>query len=102
VVRAALGKPRVVTYKGELDLVTETDKGSEAAVLGVLASERPGDAFLGEEGGVTGDVTSRLLWCVDPLDGTTNFAHQYPSFAGARARRRTRTSPPHAPQSRWR
>ena len=35
----------------------------------------------GEEGGVSGDSTAPLLWCVDPVDGTTNFAHSYPSFA---------------------
>lgn len=36
---------------------------------------------LGEEGGVSGDTKSDYLWCIDPLDGTTNFAHGYPSFA---------------------
>lgn len=41
----------------------------------------PDHGILGEEGGVMGDVTSDYLWCVDPLDGTTNFAHGYPSFA---------------------
>ena len=57
-----------------------TDKGSEEAVLAVVRSAFPGHAVLGEEGGVSGDVRSQLLWCVDPLDGTTNFAHSYPAF----------------------
>lgn len=35
----------------------------------------------GEEGGVSGDRSAPLLWCVDPIDGTTNFAHSYPAFA---------------------
>jgi len=54
VVRTALDTPRNVQYKGELDLVTDTDKGSEAAVLAVLASACPTHALLGEEGGVSG------------------------------------------------
>ena len=81
VVRAALDQPRNVQYKGALDLVTDTDKGSEAAVLQVVRAAFPSHCVLGEEGGVLGDLTSPYLWCVDPLDGTTNFAHGYPSFA---------------------
>lgn len=81
VVRAALDKPRTITFKGATDLVTETDGASEAAVLDVLRGAYPGHAILGEEGGVSGDTASDYLWCVDPLDGTTNFAHGYPSFA---------------------
>ena len=54
----------------------------------------PDHALLGEEGGVVeGDPGSDWLWCIDPLDGTTNFAHGYPSFAtsiGARGSRATR------------
>ena len=81
VVYEALDKPRNVTLKGATDLVTETDTASEAAVLGVIRESFPDHAVLGEEGGVSGDVTSEYLWCVDPLDGTTNFTHGYPSFA---------------------
>lgn len=80
VVRAALDKPRNVQYKGALDLVTDTDKGSEEAVLAVVRAAFPHHAVLGEEGGVSGDVSSPYLWCIDPLDGTTNFSHSYPSF----------------------
>lgn len=47
----------------------------------VLRESFPEHAVLGEEGGVSGDPRSGYLWCVDPLDGTTNFAHGYPSFA---------------------
>lgn len=81
VVREALDKPRSITFKGATDLVTETDKASEEAVLAVLRQHFPGHALLGEEGGVSGDTASPYLWCVDPLDGTTNFAHSYPAFA---------------------
>ena len=50
--------------------------------LQVLRAHFPSHAILGEEGGVSGDTSSGLLWCVDPLDGTTNFSHQYPAFSG--------------------
>ena len=47
----------------------------------VIRAQFPEHAILGEEGGVSGNTSSDYLWCVDPLDGTTNFAHGYPSFA---------------------
>lgn len=49
----------------------------------MLREHYPDHAILGEEGGVSGDPSSGLLWCVDPLDGTTNFTHHYPAFAGS-------------------
>ena len=81
VVRTALDKPRTITFKGATDLVTETDSASEEAILKIIREAFPQHAILGEEGGVSGDTNSDYLWCVDPLDGTTNFAHGYPSFA---------------------
>lgn len=81
VVADAVDKPRDISYKGATDLVTATDIASEAAILAVIAEAFPDHAILGEEGGVTGNTASEYLWCVDPLDGTTNFAHGYPSFA---------------------
>jgi len=81
VVMEAADKPRKVQFKGTTDLVTETDKNAEDAVLRVLSKRFPDHAVLGEEGGVSGNTKSEYLWCVDPLDGTTNFAHRYPSFA---------------------
>ncbi|KAL4442054.1 hypothetical protein ABPG77_011315 [Micractinium sp. CCAP 211/92] len=81
IVMDAVDKPRNIQFKGATDLVTDTDTASEAAILAVLQSAFPGHAVLGEEGGVSGDTNSEYLWCVDPLDGTTNFAHGYPSFS---------------------
>ncbi|GFH07592.1 inositol-1-monophosphatase [Haematococcus lacustris] len=81
VVTDALNKPRTVTFKGATDLVTETDKASEEAVLAVLRGAFPDHGLLGEEGGVGGGKESDYLWVVDPIDGTTNFAHSYPAFA---------------------
>ncbi|KAF7121163.1 hypothetical protein RHSIM_Rhsim13G0131200 [Rhododendron simsii] len=80
VVMEAVNKPRTITYKGLTDLVTETDKMSEAAILEVVKKNFSDHLILGEEGGLIGDSSSDYLWCIDPLDGTTNFAHCYPSF----------------------
>lgn len=63
------------------DLVTIADKASEAAILDVLTRQVPDHAILAEEGGTLGNSESSYLWAIDPLDGTTNFAHQYPCFA---------------------
>ena len=79
VVRAALGGPRRVDRKGAVDLVTEVDLAAEAAIRGVLEERTPGLPVLAEEGG--GAVHARTRWIVDPLDGTTNFVHGFPSFA---------------------
>lgn len=62
------------------DLVTDADLAAEKAVLSVLDEATPEIPVLAEESGAQGDV-SELCWCVDPLDGTTNFAHGYPFFA---------------------
>ncbi|ESQ33712.1 hypothetical protein EUTSA_v10009483mg [Eutrema salsugineum] len=81
VVMEAVNKPRNITYKGLSDLVTDTDKASEDAILEVVKKNFSDHLILGEEGGIIGDTSSDYLWCIDPLDGTTNFAHEYPSFA---------------------
>ncbi|MEA5466201.1 inositol monophosphatase family protein [Leptothoe sp. PORK10 BA2] len=63
------------------DLVTEADRGAEVEVLAVLKRHFPDHAILAEESGQLGQLDSLLLWAVDPLDGTTNYAHQYPLCA---------------------
>jgi hypothetical protein len=79
VVLAALGKPRNIQSKGSIgDIVTDTDKASEAACVAALQAAYPGHLILGEEGGVIGDTSSEYLWCLDPIDGTCSFAHNYP------------------------
>jgi myo-inositol-1(or 4)-monophosphatase len=65
--------------KGEFDLVTEADRASEALVVERLHSYFPAHSVLGEEGGMR-DKPGEFCWYVDPLDGTTNFAHGYPAF----------------------
>jgi myo-inositol-1(or 4)-monophosphatase len=63
------------------DLVTEADRAAEKAVLEVLHHHVPQHAILTEESGQFGDRHDEFLWVIDPLDGTTNYAHQYPCFA---------------------
>ncbi|MBA3976520.1 MAG: inositol monophosphatase [Candidatus Solibacter sp.] len=65
--------------KGDYDLVTEADRASEKLVVERLHSYFPAHSVLGEEGGLR-DNRSEYCWYVDPLDGTTNFAHGYPMF----------------------
>jgi myo-inositol-1(or 4)-monophosphatase len=72
---------REVVFKGEgkRDLVTEADKRSEQIIIDAISHRYPDHRILAEEGTSTGgDGTFR--WIVDPLDGTTNFAHQYPLY----------------------
>ncbi|WP_404788047.1 inositol monophosphatase family protein [Altericista sp. CCNU0014] len=63
------------------DLVTEADAAAEAAVITILKRHFPEHQILAEESGHQGDTVSRFLWAIDPLDGTTNYAHQYPFSA---------------------
>ena len=62
------------------DLVTEADVAAEQAVLAVLELHTPELGVLAEESGRRAGQGSELEWCVDPLDGTTNYAHRYPFF----------------------
>lgn len=75
-----LDAPLEIREKGRrADLVTLADGASERVVVDRLRADFPNASFLGEEGGLqTG--TSQERWIIDPLDGTTNFAHSYPIF----------------------
>jgi myo-inositol-1(or 4)-monophosphatase len=68
-----------VEYKGEADLVTVADRKSEALIRERIHERWPGHDILGEEQGLR-DTGSDYRWYVDPLDGTTNFAHGFPVF----------------------
>ncbi len=77
---AEFERPVKISYKGEVDIVTQADRRSEAAIVTRLHRYFPKHAIVAEEGGgQEGDAIHR--WIVDPLDGTTNFAHGYPCFA---------------------
>lgn len=71
-----LAARRVVEKKSELSLVTETDHASERAILKIIRADFPDHAYLTEESPAQGLSASR--WIIDPLDGTTNFAHTHP------------------------
>jgi myo-inositol-1(or 4)-monophosphatase len=66
--------------KGEFDLVTEADKAAENLIVGRLKKEFPDHTIVAEEGGGQ-ERHSEYEWFIDPLDGTTNFAHSFPVFA---------------------
>lgn len=68
-----------VEYKGDVDLVTEADRASEAFILERLRAYFPDHSVMAEETGGR-ETDSPYRWYVDPLDGTTNFAHSYPVF----------------------
>ena len=78
--RQHFGRLQQVREKGRSgDLVTEADHAAEAAVLALLEAETPQIGVLAEESGRR-PRPGELEWCVDPLDGTTNYAHSYPLF----------------------
>lgn len=66
-------------YKGDVDLVTEADRASEALIVGKLKAAFPEHGIYGEEG-TRDQLNSEYRWYVDPLDGTTNFTHGFPAF----------------------
>lgn len=72
-----------IEYKGEADLVTAADRASEALILERLRAEFPDHAVVAEEGSASAGrgPAAEFCWYVDPLDGTTNYAHGLPFFA---------------------
>jgi myo-inositol-1(or 4)-monophosphatase len=70
-----------VEYKSAIDLVTATDRASEERIVGHLAKTYPGHSILAEEATAIVAPGSIYRWIVDPLDGTTNFAHSFPHIA---------------------
>ena len=77
-----LGRALQVSNKGDIDLVTEADLASEKLIIERIKSHYPRHAILAEESGASEFVagTSDWKWIIDPLDGTTNYAHGYPCF----------------------
>lgn len=80
VLREAANKPRQVNYKGTVDLVTETDKAVEELIVDRIRDAYPHHAIVGEEG-TDINPESHLRWLIDPIDGTTNFAHGFPFYS---------------------
>src|ERR1700756_872222 len=81
ILREEFDRPLQISYKGVVDLVTQADKRSEAAIVKPLTEYFPEHAIAAEEGsGHESTSASEFRWHIDPLDGTTNFAHGYPCF----------------------
>jgi myo-inositol-1(or 4)-monophosphatase len=76
------GQVETIEEKGRSgDLVTEADRQSEQEVLSILRRHVPHHPILAEESGYLGEAGTDYLWAIDPLDGTTNYAHGYPIAA---------------------
>jgi len=80
ILREEYARPPEIKYKGDVDLVTQADKRSEQAIVDRLSKYFPSHAIAAEEG-LGKDHEAEFRWHVDPLDGTTNFAHGYPCFS---------------------
>ena len=82
ILRELYGKPHRITHKGAIDLVTEADVAAEQRVLAMLREAGGGIGVLAEESHSSYEVLPQgPVWIIDPLDGTTNFAHGFPFFA---------------------
>jgi myo-inositol-1(or 4)-monophosphatase len=79
-VASLLGKTAVEQKGSSYNLITEADRKAEELIAAFLLSETPGCALLGEEEHRNGKLMADRLWIIDPLDGTTNFAHAIPHF----------------------
>lgn len=76
-----LGNAGSVEFKGEVDIVTEMDKRAEELIVGAISRAFPKDSILTEEGSNVTGVESQNKWIIDPIDGTTNYAHGFPVFS---------------------
>jgi myo-inositol-1(or 4)-monophosphatase len=80
IVRASWDQPKTIGYKGAIDLVTSVDRESERTIVEIIQRNFPNHSILTEEATNVEGSQSEFRWIVDPLDGTTNFAHGYPQF----------------------
>ena len=69
-----------IEYKNPINLVTDADRAAEQCVIDRIKAHFPTHRFLAEERGRLEEARSPYLWIIDPLDGTTNFAHGYPAY----------------------
>lgn len=82
ILKELYGKPHRITHKGAIDLVTEADVAAEEAIINHLQAKCPGVEFMAEESSRPPETMPEVpTWIIDPLDGTTNFAHHFPWFA---------------------
>lgn len=81
--RDAMQRPITINYKGTIDLVTESDRQSEQLIAAGILAAFPDHHIISEESGVMGAPREQASyrWYIDPLDGTSNFAHHFPHFS---------------------
>ncbi len=77
-IKSRVGKKQIIRYKGAINIVTDTDIKAEKLIIKILKKEFPQYSFLAEESQCRDILADR--WIIDPLDGTTNFAHGFPFF----------------------
>ncbi len=80
VLKKYYGNLSTIEYKGDVNLVTQADKESEKTIIKIIKDSFPNHQILAEESGISKDE-SDYKWIIDPLDGTTNYAHTLPIFA---------------------
>jgi myo-inositol-1(or 4)-monophosphatase len=82
ILRELYGKPHQIRYKGDIDLVTEADIFSESTIIAILnKAPRCAEILAEESRSIYNEIPTGPVWIIDPLDGTTNFAHGLPWFA---------------------
>lgn len=81
IIRASWQQPKTVDYKGAIDLVTSVDKECESKIVETIRSSYSDHSILAEEETDHEGARPEYRWIIDPLDGTTNFAHGYPQFS---------------------
>lgn len=69
-----------IEHKDTVNLVTDADRRAEQAIVDRISKDHPGHRVLAEEGGMRAGQDSPFKWVIDPLDGTTNFAHGFPAY----------------------
>jgi len=78
-IKRSVGRVAEISYKGRDNIVTNVDKAAEAMIVKMILGAFPGHSILAEETG-SKPTASAYKWVIDPLDGTTNFAHAFPFF----------------------
>ncbi len=78
-IKRSVGRVKEISYKGRINIVTDVDKSAEAMIIRILNRAFPEHSILSEESAPR-DTASPYRWIIDPLDGTTNFAHAFPFF----------------------
>lgn len=80
IIREGWGKPHAIQFKGAINLVTDIDRAAEKIILEQLRTATPEFDILTEESGAM-EKGFTFRWVIDPLDGTTNYAHHFPYFS---------------------